>query len=525
MNSISRRKLQILEKQLLYLLFQTFFELNRFHCAMKSTRMRFIQTILFALVAGVANCKETVLGVYIFSRHGDRTAKSTPPANLTDLGYEEIFTSGTYFRNRYIAEGAPSQIHGMNTDLVKQSQITVSAPLDTVLQNSALGFTQGLYPPVGQTLGSNTLRNGTVVQSPLNGYQLIPIELVSNGGGSEDSAWLQGAQNCANAQISSNSYFSTPEYMATLNKTQSFYNGVAPMVNRTFTAAQTSYANAYTIFDLLNVASIHNSSDDFQSSELLTPETFFQLRTLGDQHEFNLAYNESEPIRAMTGAVIASQVLQALNGTITGKGQNKLNVQFGAYAGMFSYFGLAGLLQVNPDFYGVPDYASTLTWELITNATVSSTSFPSTDEIGVRFLFHNGTTSNISEPTVYPLFGQSNTVLSWNDFVTGMKKFAVGNQQDWCTLCGNSTGVCAPSALSGSSGSGNSSGPTSCTSSSQNSSGGGISKAVAGVIGAMVTLAVILGAEVLIMLIAGLRLVSKKRLAAGSPAGSTTVKA
>jgi hypothetical protein len=52
-----------------------------------------------ALAAGSAAVQETVLGIYIFSRHGDRTAKATPPANLTDLGYEEVFTSGTYFRN------------------------------------------------------------------------------------------------------------------------------------------------------------------------------------------------------------------------------------------------------------------------------------------------------------------------------------------------------------------------------------------------------------------------------------------
>ena len=304
--------------------------------------------------------------------------------------------------------------------------------------------------------------------------------------------------------------------MAMLDKTQSFYDGVAPMVHRTFAPGQISYENAYTIFDLVNVASIHNSSDNFPSANLLTPETFFQLRTLGDHHELNLAYNASEPIRAMTGAVIAAQVLAALNGTITGKGKNKLNVQFGAYAGMLSYFGLSGLLQVNPDFYGIPDYASTLTWELVTNATVASTSFPSSDDISVRFLFHNGTTSDISEPTPYPLFGQSETVLAWSDFVTYTKKFAVGNQNDWCNLCGNSTGACSPSVLSGS-GSGSTSSPSSTPSSGSSS---GISKAVAGVIGAVVTLAVILGAETLIMLVAGLRLVSKKRLAAASPIGS-----
>lgn len=88
---------------------------------------------------------ETVLGVYMFHRHGDRTSKMTPPANLTDLGYLQVYTSGQYYRNRYIASDATYRINGVNSDLVKQSQIEVSAPDDTVLQNSAVGFLQGLY--------------------------------------------------------------------------------------------------------------------------------------------------------------------------------------------------------------------------------------------------------------------------------------------------------------------------------------------------------------------------------------------
>ncbi|EXJ93501.1 acid phosphatase [Capronia coronata CBS 617.96] len=472
--------------------------------------MRYSYAPLLASLASTSLAAETVLGVYIFSRHGDRTAKSTPPANLTALGLEEVFTSGTYYRNRYIASDSSHHIHGMNTDMVKQSQITASAPSDTVLQNSAQGFLQGLYPPTGENVQGDTLRNGTVVQTPLNGIQFIPLQTVSTGANSENSAWLQGSTNCANAQISSNNYFASPEYLTMLNRTQDFYNGVSPMVNRTFTASQTSFKNAYTIFDLLNVASIHNSSDNFPHADLLTNETFFQLRTLADQHEWGLAYNESEPIRAVTGSIIASQVVQALNGTITGKGKNKFNIQFGAYAGMMSYFGLANLTSVNPDFYGVPDYTSSLVWELVTNATVGSSAseFPAVEDISVRFLFHNGTTSNISEPVEYPLFGTGQSPLPWTDFVNGMNKFSIGTQKDWCHACGNSTGVCSPEVLGEST-------PSTTSSSNSSSSGsgsGGISKAVAGVIGAMVTLAVIFGAELLVLLVGGYRLVSKKRL-------------
>lgn len=95
-----------------------------------------------------------------------------------------------------------------------------------------------------------------------------------------------------------------------------------------------------------------------------------------------------------------------------------------------------------------------------------------------------------------------------------MERFAVGSQQDWCRACGNSTGVCAPEG-----------GLTAPSSSGGGTGGGGVSRPVAGVIGAMVTLAVVLGVEGLIMLVAGVRLVSKRRLGAGAREGAVRTKA
>jgi hypothetical protein len=179
-----------------------------------------------------------------------------------DLGYEKVFTSGTCFRNRYVASGASHRIYGINTDLVKQSQITASAPADTVLQNSVLGFRQGLYPPVGETLGSNALRNGAMVQTPLNGYQLTPLQSISAG----DKLRQRSDQQ--------RRLFFSELFLNLLSKTQDFCNGLSPMINRTFTASQTSFKNAFTIFDLLNVASTHNSTDD------LPPHPLGPLSTL-----------------------------------------------------------------------------------------------------------------------------------------------------------------------------------------------------------------------------------------------------
>lgn len=189
-----------------------------------------------------------------------------------------------------------------------------------------------------------------------------------------------------------------------------------------------------------------------------------------------------------------------------------MGIQFGAYGSFSSFFGLADLPSVNPDLYGVADYASAMTFELFTNSTVtvSSTSYPSADELYVRFLFHNGTTNSSSEPIAYPLFGTGQEAISWNDFTDNMAKFSIGSTEQWCTACGNTTGTCAAYSPGGSSSS------SSSSSSSGSGSGNGLSPAVNGVIGAMVTLAVVLGLEALIMAVAGLRIVSKKSLKRGS---------
>ena len=183
---------------------------------------------------------ETLLGVYIFHRHGDRTPKALAPTNLTTLGYEEVYRSGQYYNTRYIT--GDNKIKGINEEIVKLSQLSVTSPVDNVLQSSAMGFLQGLYPPV-QTV--STLANGSDVTAPLSGYQLIPVNTLATGAGSEDSGWLQDASSCANAETSSNNYFTSADYQNTLKATTDFYNSLVPVVNATLTADQVSFKNAY----------------------------------------------------------------------------------------------------------------------------------------------------------------------------------------------------------------------------------------------------------------------------------------
>jgi hypothetical protein len=261
------------------------------------------------------------------------------------------------------------------------------------------------------------------------------------------------------------------------------------------------------------VATIHNST--IPSEDLLTNDTLNELFWLANEHEWGLAYNETDTIRAVAGATLAGQIVTQLNTTLTGKSKQPLAVQFGAYASFMSFFGLAQLQKVSDNFTGVVDYASSMVFELVADAdNVTSDSYPASSDVSVRFLFANGTAA-ANEPVAYPLFGQSETLLPWSTFVSEMNKFAIADTADWCKACGNSTGVCADYATS------SSSSGSDASSSSTSGSGNGISLPVAGVIGALVTLVVILGVEALVYLLAGLKVVKKSTLAAATAAGSS----
>lgn len=262
------------------------------------------------------------------------------------------------------------------------------------------------------------------------------------------------------------------------------------------------------VFDLINVATIHNSS--IPSDSLLTNETLVHLYDLASIHEWNLAYNSSDPVRAIAGAVLAGEILGSLRAIVNGTASAPtLNVQFGAYGSFMAFFGLAQLPKASSRFQSITNYASSMVFELFTTSTAAQ---PAPGDVNVRFLYANGSASEV-ELAAFPLFGQSETVLTWDDFQAGMAKFAIQDTQHWCQMCGNTGGQCASNAT----------GDGDAAAHKSSGHGSGVSKPVAGVIGALVTLAVILGIESLILLLGGLRVVKKAKLADASHGSGASV--
>ncbi|KAJ5398282.1 Histidine phosphatase superfamily clade-2 [Penicillium cosmopolitanum] len=472
-------------------------------------RASFQSGLLLASLSAPFVDAERVLGAYIYSRHGDRTPKVFGNTALTVLGYREVFNSGSYYNGRYIAEDDSTfHIQGISNSTVKAKQISVTAPDDSVLQNSATGFMQGVYPPTSQNV--DTLSNKTKQEAPLGGYQIVTVGTTDANADSEGSTWLQGSSGCSKATVSSSSYYTSQEYLDLEASTKDFYQSLAPVLKGAFAEKDMTFKNAYTIFDYLNVGRIHN-----ETKPNVTDAQWIQLQSLANNQQFNLAYNSSEAdgVRAIDGKVLAGEILSSLNDTVTGDGKFKLGVQFGSYGTFFSWFGIMQMPAASVNFTGVVDYASTFAIELVTDE--SGTDFPSSDKINVRFMFHNGTVSDSSEPTIYPMFGlpESEKVISWSKFVSETEKVAVTTDTEWCDICGNTDGKCASSGSTDS---------TSTSSTSSGGSSGGVSRPVAGVIGAMVTLAVILGLGALFFLVGGFT-VAKRRKGGPEMSNATAV--
>lgn len=433
---------------------------------------------LVGLLAGSTN-GETVLGAVVFTRHGDRTTKHYGAQALTNLGASQCFQSGSDYRARYIAAGSPHRIQGISEFKYDSTQVYATAPNQGILLNTATSFLQGLYPPLMELnpdVASQTLNDGSESTSPLNGYQYV--SLMGTSSNSPDTIWIKGDDACPAYTTASDSFLSSTEYQTTLDSTRDFYQSLFPLLQSVpdiSSASSLSYAKAFDIYDLLNVAAIHNASQTQPS-----PEQLFQLRTLADSAEFHLNYNTTQPARSIHASTLAGAILSQLNKTVSSAGKKgpKFSLFAGSYDTMVAFFGLTNLTSASPDFYGLPGYASTMAFELYTSLSVdSSSTFPDEQDLNVRFLFRNGTEGELQS---FPLFGtgsQERESLSWGEFKEGIRQRAITTVEKWCGACESDADFCKAYAVD------------SQVESKRN--GGGVSNAVAGVIGAMVTLGVV----------------------------------
>jgi len=355
--------------------------------------------------------------------------------------------------------------------------------------------------------------------------------LKSAGGTDEQFPFLGGSLDCPSFDEAAIVAAYSPEQQATAEASKSVYEAVGePLLANVLVPKAWDYYNAYAIYDYLNYQNVHNATVQALLSEpqYLQPGTdvsyLNQLRWYADQQQYaqlgNLTqYNNytgggstelesgiQGSISTIAGNLLAAKMLAQLQMAIETQGQYyKLSVLVGDYDPMVSFFALTGLPNLDSNFYGLPSFASAMVLELFsyTNNSVNL-AFPDTSDLWVRFYFRNGTNGSTDANgnyQSYPLFntGPSQTDLPWETFQTSMYEILVGDIGTWCTACGAQNVFCAAWNSSDAA-----AGTDDCLTlqASQNR----MKPAVAGAVGAVVTLAIVAIIFGAFMLLGGVRL-------------------
>lgn len=345
-----------------------------------------------------------------------------------------------------------------------------------VLLQTGTNFFQGLYPPLGDIdpdLSVETLNNGSETTAPLNGYQYVQIHGKSEE--EPDTIWIKGDDECPVQTAAAKTYKKSDEYISNLDNSRDFYKQFTDVLDKNLPAENVSYAQAYDVFDLLNVGSIHNAS----VKSAVTASQLDQLRYYADASEFAQNYNETQPDRSIGGMTLVGGILRQLNQTVSTQGKLKLSIFIGSYDTFLAFFGLTNLTAASPNFMGLPAYASSLAFELFTEENM--TTFPAdTSALRVRFLFRNGTDAPL---TAYPLFDRTEDSMPYTDLTAELAPRSINSVAKWCSTCQSAASFCTQDEYAPS--------ETATTAMDSNQSKPRLTNAQAGVVGAMTTLGVV----------------------------------
>lgn len=484
-----------------------------------------LASLLYLLpVTASSQYRERVWSSVIFTRYGERTPLISPEQTvLTPLGAQQLYSAGSAFRRRYIAPpsdgfGANSGIEGISKYAIDNTQVYVMSTIEEFVVASAQAFMQGLYPPLSASSNNTVLNsmsvlaNGSNIDFPLGGYQYPQIYTAS--GLDPNLIWLGGNLNCPAYTDSHAQYVNSQEFNQTSSTNAGFYKRFEPLIlPDELPYSNVGYQNAYNIFDYLNYGYSHNRT----IRDSLSPSDLAKARVLADQKVYALngnltanGHRTGDRIRTIAGQTLAADIVGSLFKNIeTGGTEGKIKMLFGSFEPFVAFAALARLPLINRNFYGLPDFGSSMVFEMFSIDSNNTGTYPVTiDKLNVRFLFRNGTNST-SDLISYPLFGRgpSQTDMTLQDFLDGMEGIMLPSVGDWCDVCGSVSVFC--SAYVNSRGSG---------SSSRAHPSNGLKPAVAGVIGAIVALVFAGLLLAVAMLLGGIRihrLKTKRRSALG----------
>ncbi|KAM0323016.1 hypothetical protein ACHAQA_009115 [Verticillium albo-atrum] len=436
--------------------------------------------VLFALTATASAQIDgaTVWGSVAVIMNGERTPlRGGLASTLTPLGAQQMFSQGAAFRERYLGgqnrdeDIFKAPIQGIETDIIDNSQLTIMTNTDIQTITGATAFTQGLYPAIqdefldsagGVSLAYDAATDNST-QYPLGGYQYPAINTFSSR--DELSTPLQGHKGCYTWLNAMDSLSDDEEMRKLADSTRESYQKIfsQPPLNGTFDDESISFYNAYNLYDYVRYQSNHNSTIHRQLEKQVISEPtldFLKRNAFKQQLALNVDNSLSgastdDPIRPIAGQTLAQGILDALDSIISSRSEtDKLTLLFTSFHPFIAFWSLSRLLTTSTDasapYATFPEPGASMAFELIGDQPSQGGSFPSNENLKVRFVYRRDTNAS----TMFRadnIFGTPRVefVMTLDFFQAQMREIA-SDVGKWCTLCSSPQLFCeARRALAG----------------------------------------------------------------------------
>lgn len=394
-----------------------------------------------------------IWGVFAYTVHGESipTVLTVSPGSkvLTEYGANQLQAAGSSFRDRYVptldGNSSETAIMYLTPGSLNAEDVDVFSMADQYVSASAQAFMQGLYPPLGDSIitSSDLTSNATTDMAPLDGYQYAHI--VTLGEADPSSVMVDGSAQCDMHQTAESEYKDSSDAMRITMESVDFYVGLLDnALGQAFDATTATYRNSPEVSEYMDYEAIHNSSfmDTVSDSDLS------RARWLADQYTYATNGQDSSvtsslstigQVTPIAGQTLASSLLNAFNMNIEHFGTHQqMTLLFGTDApavALASLMGMASEQQSN--FYSRPAQGASLIFELYSfESDEVYPSWPGAENLYVRFYLHNGTDSS-TEFESFSFFGYGPSIeyVPWTEFKSELETFAVSSTQEWCTRC------------------------------------------------------------------------------------------
>lgn len=369
-----------------------------------------------------------VLGVLILARNGDRTGFYQDPytyepsfTESTPLGAVQSFQLGSYLKSTYLDSSSPLHILDMPLDPshpIPPSQVHVHAKAGgegATIFDSSIALLQGMFPPTPRN--KIALANGTIVTSPLGGYQYVPVEMIPDSSDTVLESWV----DCAAFKKHITKVYNSEEFKEKAKEAKHFFGSVHDYVF----GRPTTLENIWNIYDYLNTELVYNQTFAFR----LPPTLIEQARALANYHE-DAVFSDGEAggIGNVAGRTILHPILRSLERIAFDDDPLRILLIETSYQPFISLFHMFDVLASRPDLAGIPDFASALSFELLRGPAPEFRDF-------VRIKFKNGTDD--SEFQTLRVLGHEDETIPVTEFIYRLEHYAIPDTKQWNSACGN----------------------------------------------------------------------------------------